>query len=288
MREHGALQRAVLPHRAGCKNETADANANRRERRFGGSLRQDQQKIDFFSARFVSHAAGIGLLVAACFLALRKEGVARSWLDAARQKREAATVVRTEWQALASPESWKSRRPEDSALVVLFFDYRCAYCSKVSPWLEKNGRLGLSGTVRLRHLPRPGDKRARDASRAVICADRVGRFTDAHRLMLNEDRWVDSLRLNRFVSFAGIDTLGEFARCIASDAPDTQIADDSMWAHRLRIRGTPAFVTKKYGIYFGSDTSILRRYLPDVVSKRSLHVGSTEEVGSHRLVSREN
>lgn len=251
-------------------------------------MRQDQQKNHFISARFVSNAAGFGFLFAACFFAFREEGAGRIWFDAARTNIEAATLVRTEWQALASSEEWKSRRPEDSAFVVVFFDYRCAYCGTVSPWLETNGRLGLSGTVRLRHLPRPGDKRAREASRAVICADRAGRFTDAHRLILREGHWADSSRWNRFAAIAGIDTLGEFARCVGSDAPDIQLADDSMWAHRLQIRGTPAFVTKKHGIYYGSDTAILRRYLPTVVSGRSLNVEPADRSRSQLMVMRTN
>lgn len=99
-----------------------------------------------------------------------------------------------------------------------------------------------------------------------------------HRLLLRSGLWTERDRWGQLAVEAGIEPEHDLAICLDGDAWAPQLAEDSVWAQRLGIRGTPAFVTKHGGVYLGSDTTVLRRLLSEAPHDR-LDSGAPSDFG---------
>jgi protein-disulfide isomerase len=129
----------------------------------------------------------------------------------------------------------------DLLRVVVFNDFECPYCARFHLQLDSAARL-RPGRMRVSslHFPLKSHRFARQAARAVECADAAGR---RQSMMTELFARQDSLGLLPWTVLAlrgGVIDTNAFARCHISDASiDATIERDVALARRLDVAGTP-------------------------------------------------
>jgi protein-disulfide isomerase len=104
---------------------------------------------------------------------------------------------------------------------------------------------------------------AEGAARSVICAEDQGAFKSLHDHFFETSDWVSDTNWLAAARAAGVPDLTRFDDCMRSASTNGRIEKDRALAVRLRIRGTPTFVTKDRIIFgFVSDTALARLLSP--------------------------
>jgi predicted DsbA family dithiol-disulfide isomerase len=167
----------------------------------------------------------------------------RLWIHDYRSDRLVRQVLSSEWPALSAGASrlGKSTRP---AQLIEFADYECPYCRVAGRKLDsliENSDL----VIGYRHLPiRDLHPAAEGAARAAICAEAQGRFPEMHRYLNSTSDWQRDSQWTVIAGVVGgIDT-ATFASCIPAEATTRRLSEDSAYASRLRVWGTPTFFTR--------------------------------------------
>lgn len=184
-------------------------------------------------------------------LALGPDGALGRRLFVMKKEFDVKTSVRAQWDELASPSSTIGDHLEPPELV-MFTDYRCAYCRVFADSLSKYFTASPSRTLALRSLSKPGDSASEYASRAFACTADIGARTSLHLRLLTDSSWtrrtfVDSLRMN--VSPASFTS---YHACLFADSTNRRLSSDSAQAMSLRVRATPAFVGRAFGVHQGT------------------------------------
>lgn len=139
--------------------------------------------------------------------------------------------------------------------IVEFADFECPFCKRFAlevfhPFLEEN-----SSDVALvyRHFPLPYHQHAIPAARAADCAAEQSRFHEYHNDLY---RLQDSLGTLDYVALAreaNLPDLTRFEQCVEDDAPLPSVAEDTVAANIVGVRGTPAIIVD--GTYFPNPPS---------------------------------
>ena len=134
--------------------------------------------------------------------------------------------------------------PREAPVVVEFMDYECPFCRQVEPeLLEAVNR----GDIRLHivHLPIVSlHRNAKSAAVAAICAERQGRLGAMHGNLMSNDRWRQSHDFLTVARESGVPDLAQFKVCFTDGSASAEVAKQTDMADRLRIAGTPVFVTR--------------------------------------------
>ncbi len=151
-----------------------------------------------------------------------------------------------------------ARGPWDApVLIVEFGDFRCRYCKKMLPILDRV-RSAYPERVRIAymHLPVVSQTSAR-AAIAAVAAQRQGAFWPMHdRLFAMQGETLSEVLLLVHVRDLGLDPQ-RFAADLRSPEVEAVVRADLAEASRIGIRGTPAFFVNG-------------RYLPGTQSYESL------------------
>lgn len=151
-----------------------------------------------------------------------------------------------------------ARGPEDApVLIVEFGDFRCRYCRKMLPILDRV-RSVYPERVRIAymHLPVVSQTSAR-AAIAAVAAQRQGAFWPMHdRLFALQGETLTEVLLRVHVRDLGLDA-ERFSADLRSPEVEAVVRGDLAEASRIGIRGTPAFFVNG-------------RYLPGAQSYESL------------------
>jgi protein-disulfide isomerase len=126
--------------------------------------------------------------------------------------------------------------------VVEFADFQCPYCGDMEPVLREL-RAAYPTQVRwvYRHLPLISiHPLALSSARAAVCADRQGRFWDLHDALFADQSALADDAVMATARRIGLDG-DALEHCLASGAPEDQVAADTSVAEALGIGGTPAF-----------------------------------------------
>jgi protein-disulfide isomerase len=188
----------------------------------------------------VLNTAAIGLFV---WMLLRPSGPATTWWLRQIAAREIATEVAAAWSFAASTGAGSPFDEGAGAELMVFSDYECPYCREdhvvLRAFLEGSG----TGTARLVHLPlveiHPS---ARDASLFAICAEFQGRFSGAHRFLMENRSWQEDPDWEGIATEIGVPAVDEVARCMGSDSAEFRLNTDLALADSLGLRSTPAYV----------------------------------------------
>lgn len=150
--------------------------------------------------------------------------------------------------------SWVGGNPDGDITIVEFMDYRCGFCRRAVPEVEK--LLAADGNIRLvvKEYPILGEQSLLMSRFAIATKQVAG--DDAYKLVhdtlmgLNGD--ITPETLGQVAAELGLDGAAILARL---DAPEVTrvIAETRALAQALNIQGTPSFVVKD---------EVLRGFLP--------------------------
>ncbi|WP_172676991.1 DsbA family protein [Aestuariivita boseongensis] len=150
--------------------------------------------------------------------------------------------------------SWVGGNPDGDVTLVEFMDYRCSFCRRAVPEVDK--LLANDGNIRLviKEFPILGDQSV-IMSRFAIATHQVAgdeAYKQVHDVLMATNGDVNDARLRRIAGDLGLDADAIMAQM---DAPEvTQIiARNRDLAQSLNISGTPSFVV---------GDEILRGFLP--------------------------
>lgn len=173
--------------------------------------------------------------------------IARWWEERAKTRE-----LQAAWPELVAAASWLGGRGE--RVLIEFGDYECKYCQ----FMDDTIRALLSMHPDLRfgfvHVPIPGHEHAESAARAAICAERTGAFPRMHALLFSTEQWKTRGGLSILAREAAIRDTGEFTRCLGAVSTTQRLAGAASLAKRLRLVGTPTFVSRR-GLRLGSVTA---------------------------------
>ncbi len=128
--------------------------------------------------------------------------------------------------------------------VIVFSDFQCPYCKRVSSTLDDLLRAYPSDVrIVYRHLPLPFHRQAMPAALAAAAADRQGRFWAMHDLLFANASRLEELAKNDFQELArqlGLD-LGQYLNDYNDPGLQRLVDDDIDVAGRFGATGTPSF-----------------------------------------------
>jgi hypothetical protein len=155
----------------------------------------------------------------------------------------AERYAKANWSKIANTE-WVigADSPGHQPDLVVFTDYECRFCVAADSMMDAYRRSGHRLVVGYRHLPLKSiHVDAEGAARAAICAGRVGRFATGHVWLTNWDNWRGKENFHsNFSAAVGHPSLDY---CIKSAATDAMLQEDIALAGRLKLTGTPTFVS---------------------------------------------
>jgi len=150
--------------------------------------------------------------------------------------------------------SWVGGNPDGDVTVVEFMDYRCGFCRRAAPEVEK--LLQNDGNVRLivKEFPILGEQSVIMSRFAIATLQIAGdaAYKSVHDVMLAADGDMSEPRLRRIAGDLNLDADAILAH-MSSDDVTQVIARNRALAQNLNIRGTPSFIVGE---------EILRGFLP--------------------------
>lgn len=194
----------------------------------------------------------IVVLAIATFLFVRPGSTAHASATRWLARRDMESAVQHNWNqiiSLAAPLYSGAHEPE----VVEFSDYECPFCRSASPAVDSAVASGVR--VALIHLPLRIHPNARPAAIAAICAQRIGRFRDAHRFFMTTSAWRTDTAWSTMTGFSDLARVPGFTRCLTDPAAQSQLEKQIALAESLRVSGTPKFVSRQ-GVLSGAPTAL--------------------------------
>lgn len=156
------------------------------------------------------------------------------------------------------PESPLVGNPQGDITVVEFFDYRCGFCKKVFPTIQK--LIKDDGNIRyvLKEFPILGPMSV-TASRASLAAWNIdpARYMIFHTSMMTARGQLDEARIFKLAERAGYDA-GQIRAGMKDSVVEKEIQTNSRLAQELGINGTPAFIIGEHVIPGAVDMATLK------------------------------
>ena len=168
----------------------------------------------------------------------------RDEMAAAKQRKDALTSMQD--QLINDPNDPVMGNPHGDVTVVEFFDYRCGYCKKVFPDIQR--LLKEDGNIRLilKEWPILGDD-STYASRAALSVwfNQSDKYSAFHTAMMENKGALSNARVLEHAKAVGVD-VDKMKLGLGDIRINQAVANSNKLAGALGITGTPAFV-------FGSD-----------------------------------
>lgn len=163
-------------------------------------------------------------------------------------------VARNQAELFDDGYSWVGGNPEGDITLVEFMDYRCGYCRRAVPEVEK--LLKADGNIRLvvKEFPILGEASMQSSRFAIAVKQLEGAdaYKQAHDALIEFKGDVSDVTLRRLADGLGLDSDAIFAQMNAPEVTQ-EIAQTRELAQRLKIQGTPTFVL---------EDELLRGFLP--------------------------
>ena len=154
-----------------------------------------------------------------------------------RMQKEAISELRKEVAADPRP-AWGN--PEGGTTVIEFSDYNCPYCKQSFPRLKQ--LVDEDGDIRvvMKELPVLG-RGSVYAAKAALAAMKQGKYAAFHEALMNLDGRATPESVDQVARELGLD-LARLKRDMQSSEVAEALERDRVWAERLGIDGTPAFI----------------------------------------------
>jgi len=156
---------------------------------------------------------------------------------------EAAVLKETIGELMAESQNTQSPvwgNPNGDVTVVEFFDYNCPYCKQVFPSVKK--LIADDGNIKviMKELPVLGVN-SEYAAKAALAAQKQGKYEQFHAQMMNKGSRLSQKGVEAAAKQIGLD-LEQLKRDMESKEVQLELERTSLWAQRLGVNGTPAFV----------------------------------------------
>lgn len=181
---------------------------------------------------------------------LRPQGIVREGLKEWIEVRRVNRFIDSNWPQLSRGDLMLGAVQANAGLVE-FLDYQCQYCRLFHDSVTSILRAHPTAAVLIRQLPRPGDPLSRQAALSVVCAGEQHRFPDMHAHLLQDLAWRQVSDWSAIAATVGISDIDAFIACRRSPRAIAALSEDSSWAAKLAIQGTPALVTRAGGSRLG-------------------------------------
>jgi protein-disulfide isomerase len=168
---------------------------------------------------------------------------ARRELSTRRERSDVKELTQSQWVEVVRNGAVLHQGDQRRTLVV-FSDYQCPACKSFNRTIDSL-IVALSSGINIIHRHFPLEQihpLARDASRAVICAARQGRFRELHDAIFATQ---DSLAKADFAALGDLAKVPDrttFERCLGDSLPDTLIDRDVMIGEEIGLRATPTVI----------------------------------------------
>ena len=186
-------------------------------------------------------------------------------LEAAEQRdREGAAraAIAVHAEALfRDPADPSKGNPQGAVTVVEFFDPRCGYCKRMRPVVEELLRRQRDVRWVMKDLPILGPSSVL-ASRALLAAQRQGRYAELHDAVLRLREEPAEPVLRREAERAGLDW-ARLKRDMEDPAVQRRIEANTRLAQALGIQGTPAMVVGETLVPGAVDLAALERQVAE-------------------------
>jgi len=164
---------------------------------------------------------------------------------------------------LRDPDIPVMGNPKGDITIVEYFDYRCPYCKKVNPELQKVARE--DGHVRLvfKDWPVFGDVSVY-AARLALAAKYQNKYREAHDALMNTSERLTEANVRSTLAQAGID-VERAVRDLAANqkAIDAILARNHTQALALGFQGTPAFIVGHFRVPGALDAATFKQVIKE-------------------------
>lgn len=153
--------------------------------------------------------------------------------------------------------------PKGDITIVEYFDYRCPYCKKVNPVLQKI--VHDDGHIRLvfKDWPVFGDVSVY-AARLGLAAKYQNKYAQAHEALISVKEKLSEANVQTTLAQAGID-VDRAQRDLAANRKeiDVLLARNHEQAVALEFQGTPAFIIGNFRVPGALDEANFKRAIAD-------------------------
>jgi protein-disulfide isomerase len=153
--------------------------------------------------------------------------------------------------------------PKGDITIVEYFDYRCPYCKKVNPVLQKI--VHDDGHIRLvfKDWPVFGDVSIY-AARLGLAAKYQNKYAQAHEALISVKEKLSEANVQTTLAQAGID-VDRAQRDLAANRKeiDALLARNHEQAVALEFQGTPAFIIGNFRVPGALDEANFKRAIAD-------------------------
>lgn len=153
--------------------------------------------------------------------------------------------------------------PKGDITIVEYFDYRCPYCKKVNPVLQKI--VHDDGHIRLvfKDWPVFGDVSVY-AARLGLAAKYQNKYAQAHEALISVKEKLSEANVQTTLAQAGID-VDRAQRDLAANRKeiDALLARNHEQAVALEFQGTPAFIIGNFRVPGALDEANFKRAIAD-------------------------
>ena len=153
--------------------------------------------------------------------------------------------------------------PEGDITIVEYFDYRCPYCKKVNPVLQKV--VKEDGHIRLvfKDWPVFGDVSV-FAARLALAAKYQNKYAEAHEALISSPDKLTEANVKAQLAEAGVD-VERAQRDLAAHGKeiDALLARNHEQALALEFQGTPAFIIGKFRVPGALDEANFKQAIAD-------------------------
>lgn len=139
----------------------------------------------------------------------------------------------------ASPVAGKAGHDGGTVTIVEFFDYRCGYCKRVNPTVEKLVAEDPSVRVVFKELPILGPESS-VAAAAALAAHAQGGYLKFHKALMGAND-LSMENIARLATEAGLDA-ERLKKDMAKPEVQAALAKNRQLAEALSIQATPSFV----------------------------------------------
>ncbi len=155
-------------------------------------------------------------------------------------QRDRALLKQHRQALLADPDSFVAGNPDGDVTVVEFFDYRCGYCKRFAPTLEKIKKDDSKIRVVYKEFPVLGPDSMRGAQ-AALAARNQGRYLEFHEALMRVGGALNEETLMKVARSVGLDT-ERLRKDMANPKIQDIIGKTRRLAQALSINGTPAVI----------------------------------------------
>lgn len=164
------------------------------------------------------------------------------------QDRTVRAFVTEQWPRLTEGNATLGSKTGTDRLV-LFNDYRCAYCRAFNDTLSAFLYIHPEAAILVRQIPFPSNPTSRSAALAAVCAEKQGRFEAMHAYLFSA--WSPGADWGGAATEIGVPDVAAFHLCMDSQEAKARLSADSTWAAQMSVRATPTLVTRSNGVVKG-------------------------------------